>query len=76
LDVSKCISARALEAPLEPFRLALALPKDVIRLSVGLLPGTLFGELGKRHVRISFSTGEDKLNEALARFRRFVIGKS
>ena len=35
MDVSKCISARALEAPLEPFRLALALPKDVIRLSVG-----------------------------------------
>jgi aspartate/methionine/tyrosine aminotransferase len=40
---------------------------------VGLLPGPLFGELGKGHVRIAFSTGEDKLNEALQRFRRFVL---
>jgi aspartate/methionine/tyrosine aminotransferase len=50
--------------------------KLIEKEKVGLLPGTLFGELGKGHVRISFSTGEDKLNEALARFRRFVIGKS
>jgi aspartate aminotransferase len=40
---------------------------------VGLLPGPLFGELGKGHVRISFSTEEDKLKEALERFRRFVL---
>jgi len=40
---------------------------------VGLLPGPLFGGLGKGHVRIAFSTGEDKLNEALQRFRRFVL---
>jgi aspartate/methionine/tyrosine aminotransferase len=40
---------------------------------VGLLPGPLFGELGKGHVRIAFSTGEDKLKEALQRFRRFVL---
>jgi aspartate aminotransferase len=42
---------------------------------VGLLPGSLFGELGQGYVRISFSTAEDKLKEALERFRRFVIGK-
>ena len=40
---------------------------------VGLLPGPLFGELGKGHIRISFSTGEDQLKEALERFRRFVL---
>jgi len=40
---------------------------------VGLLPGPLFGELGKGHVRISFSTGEDQLKEALERFRKFVL---
>jgi len=40
---------------------------------VGLLPGPLFGELGKGHVRIAFSTGEEKLKEALERLRRFVL---
>jgi aspartate/methionine/tyrosine aminotransferase len=40
---------------------------------VGLLPGPLFGELGKGHVRIAFSTGEEKLKGALERFRRFVL---
>ena len=40
---------------------------------VGLLPGPLFGELGKGHVRIAFSTGEEKLKEALRRFRKFVL---
>jgi aspartate aminotransferase len=40
---------------------------------VGLLPGPIFGEQGKGHVRASFSTGEDQLTEALARIRRFVL---
>lgn len=40
---------------------------------VGLLPGPIFGELGKGHVRASFSTGEDQLKEALVRIRRFVL---
>lgn len=40
---------------------------------VGLLPGSLFGELGKGYVRISFATREDKLQEALGRIRRFVL---
>jgi aspartate/methionine/tyrosine aminotransferase len=47
--------------------------KLIEKEKVGLLPGPLFGELGKGHVRISFSTGEDKLKEALERFRRFVL---
>lgn len=47
--------------------------KLIEREKVGLLPGPLFGELGEGHVRISFSTGEDDLTEALARFRRFVL---
>jgi aspartate/methionine/tyrosine aminotransferase len=40
---------------------------------VGLLPGSLFGEQGKGYVRISFATGEDKLQEALSRIRKFVL---
>jgi aspartate/methionine/tyrosine aminotransferase len=47
--------------------------KLIEKEKVGLLPGPLFGELGKGHVRISFSTGEDQLKEALARIRRFVL---
>jgi len=43
---------------------------------VGLLPGSLFGELGRGYVRISFATGEDKLQEALTRFRRFVLANN
>lgn len=35
MQVMKPMSARAREISLEPFRLALALPKDVTRLSVG-----------------------------------------
>jgi aspartate/methionine/tyrosine aminotransferase len=50
---------------------ALLLEKE----KVGLLPGPLFGELGKGHVRISFATGEDKLQEALTRFRKFVLAQ-
>lgn len=45
------------------------------RQKVGLFPGTIFGELGG-HLRISFSIGEDKLKEPLARFGRLIIGKS
>jgi aspartate/methionine/tyrosine aminotransferase len=47
--------------------------KLIEKEKVGLLPGPLFGELGKGHVRIAFSTGEEKLKEALIRFRRFVL---
>jgi len=47
--------------------------KLIEKEKVGLLPGPLFGELGKGHVRIAFSTGEEKLKEALERFRRFVL---
>jgi aspartate/methionine/tyrosine aminotransferase len=43
------------------------------REKVGVLPGPIFGELGEGHVRISFSTGEDNLKEALTRIRRFVL---
>ena len=35
MQAMKPISRRAIEVSLEPFRLALALPKDVLRLSVG-----------------------------------------
>lgn len=47
--------------------------KLIEKEKVGLLPGPLFGELGEGHVRISFSTGEDNLQEALKRIRRFVL---
>jgi aminotransferase len=47
--------------------------KLIEKEKVGVLPGPLFGELGKGHVRISFATGEDQLKEALARIRRFVM---
>ena len=43
---------------------------------VGLLPGPIFGELGRGHVRASFSTGEDQLKEGLARIRRFVLASN
>jgi aspartate/methionine/tyrosine aminotransferase len=43
------------------------------REKVGLLPGSLFGEQGKEYVRISFATGEDKLQEALSRMRNFIL---
>ena len=42
---------------------------------VGVMPGSLFGKQGEGHVRISFATGEDKLQEALERFRIFVANK-
>jgi aspartate aminotransferase len=47
--------------------------KLIEKEKVGVLPGTLFGDLGKGHIRISFATGEDLLKEALARIRRFVM---
>ena len=47
--------------------------KLIEKEKVGLLPGPLFGELGKGHVRMSFATGDDQLKEALARIRRFVM---
>ena len=47
--------------------------KLIEKEKVGLLPGPLFGELGKGHVRMAFSTGEENLKEALERFRRFVL---
>ncbi len=50
--------------------------KLIEREKVGLLPGSLFGELGEGYVRMSFSTGEDYLKEALARFRRFVLSSN
>ena len=40
---------------------------------VGVMPGPLFGKQGEGHIRISFASREDKLQEALARFRRFVL---
>ena len=43
---------------------------------VGLLPGPIFGELGRGHVRASFSTGEDQLKEGLARIRRFILANN
>jgi aspartate aminotransferase len=46
--------------------------KLIEKEKVGVLPGPLFGELGKGHVRISFATGDDQLKEALARIRKFV----
>ncbi len=39
---------------------------------VGVLPGSIFGERGQGHVRISFATGDDLLREGLERFGRFV----
>jgi aspartate aminotransferase len=47
--------------------------KLIEKEKVGVLPGTLFGDLGKGHIRISFATGEDLLKEALVRIRRFVM---
>jgi len=40
---------------------------------VGVMPGPLFGKQGEGHIRISFATREDTLQEALGRFRRFVL---
>ena len=42
---------------------------------VGVMPGYLFGKQGEGHVRISFATREDKLQEALGRFRKFVVNR-
>jgi aspartate/methionine/tyrosine aminotransferase len=43
---------------------------------VGLLPGNLFGEQGKGHVRICFAAQEDLLAQALERIRTFILRKS
>ena len=41
---------------------------------VACVPGTAFGESGEGHIRCSYATSLDKLNEALVRIRRFVEG--
>lgn len=43
---------------------------------VGVLPGNLFGDRGKGHMRISFATGENLLAQALDRIRTFILRKS
>ena len=39
---------------------------------VACVPGTAFGESGEGHIRCSYATSLEKLNEALLRIRRFV----
>lgn len=39
---------------------------------VACVPGTAFGESGEGHIRCSYATSLEKLNEALVRIRRFV----
>jgi aminotransferase len=40
--------------------------------SVALVPGSVFGEGGAGHLRVSYATGMSELKEALARIERFV----
>jgi aminotransferase len=40
--------------------------------SVALVPGSVFGEGGEGHLRVSYATGMDGLKEALSRIERFV----
>jgi aspartate/methionine/tyrosine aminotransferase len=40
---------------------------------VALLPGTDFGANGEGHVRISFATSQENLNEGLSRIKRFAL---
>jgi aminotransferase len=39
---------------------------------VAVVPGTAFGEAGRGHVRCSYATGYEQIEEALERMRRFV----
>ena len=44
--------------------------------SVALVPGSVFGEGGRGHLRVSYATGMSELKEALARIERFVGAQS
>ncbi len=43
--------------------------------AVAVVPGTAFGEGGEGHVRLSFATDRERLNEALNRIKRFVTSR-
>ena len=43
--------------------------------SVALVPGSVFGEGGSGHLRVSYATGMSELKEALTRIERFVDGR-
>jgi aspartate/methionine/tyrosine aminotransferase len=36
---------------------------------IAVLPGEIFGKSGKNHVRLSFATAEDNINESLIRLK-------
>jgi LL-diaminopimelate aminotransferase len=42
---------------------------------VFITPGFIFGEAGRRHIRISLCATEDKLNEARERIQKFVLSR-
>ena len=44
--------------------------------SVALVPGSVFGEGGEGHLRVSYATGMDGLKEALSRIERFVKARA
>ncbi|MEF8890016.1 MAG: aminotransferase class I/II-fold pyridoxal phosphate-dependent enzyme [Haloferacaceae archaeon] len=44
--------------------------------SVALVPGSVFGDGGRGHLRVSYATGMSELKEALARIKRFVGAQS
>jgi len=39
------------------------------KAGVAVLPGDIFGDLGKKHIRLSFATSIENINEGLTRFR-------
>jgi aminotransferase len=38
-------------------------------VGVAVLPGDIFGDAGKDHLRISFATSEEQINEGLTRLQ-------
>jgi aspartate/methionine/tyrosine aminotransferase len=42
---------------------------------VFITPGFIFGETGRKHIRISLCATEDKLNEARARIQKFILSQ-
>ncbi len=50
--------------------------EDLLREhNVAVVPGSVFGEGGEGHLRISYATGMDELREAMNRIERFVRGR-
>jgi aminotransferase len=43
--------------------------------NVAVVPGSVFGDGGEGHLRISYATGMDELREAMNRIERFVVDR-